>query len=154
MATIFETTIAESRNQMLGPLFGDDAPPPEGEALLEGGAAKLICSAVALIFKVQEEQLYDRNRGKAQIAFARQVAMYLAHIICGLSLTEVGRFFGRDRTTVSHACRLVEDCREDPNIDLALDLIEQSVLKFWSLNDFNYAAICNHGAGDDTATTY
>ncbi|GJM02810.1 MAG: hypothetical protein DHS20C08_13110 [Rhodomicrobium sp.] len=154
MASIFEATITEGRTGMAGPPHGDYAPTYEGEALLEGGAAKLICSAVALIFKVREEQLYDRNRGKAQIAFARQVAMYLAHIICGISLTEVGRFFGRDRTTVSHACRLVEDCREDPNIDLALDLIEQSVLKVWSFNDFNYAAVCNHGADDDTATTY
>ena len=32
--------------------------------------------------------------------------MYLAHVGCGVSLTEVGHLFERDRTAVSHACGL------------------------------------------------
>ena len=39
--------------------------------------------------------------------------MYLAHVTCGLSLTEVGEVFARDRTTVAHACGRVEDLRDD-----------------------------------------
>ena len=39
-------------------------------------------------------------RGSARTAFA------LAHVGCGVSLTEVGHLFERDRTAVSHACGL------------------------------------------------
>ena len=53
--------------------------------------------------------------------------MYLAHISCGLTLTEVGRVFGRDRTTVAHACGLVEDRREHAPFDRALELLESAM---------------------------
>ena len=43
---------------------------------------------------------------------------------CGLTLTEVGRLFARDRTTVAHACALVEDRREEAPFDRALELLE------------------------------
>ena len=35
---------------------------------------------------------------------------------CGMSLTEVGAMFGRDRTTVAHGCFKVEYRRDDPNV--------------------------------------
>ena len=38
------------------------------------------------------------TRGAPDAAFARQVAMYLAHVESGLNYTEVGRLFARDRT--------------------------------------------------------
>ena len=50
--------------------------------------------------------------------------MYLAHVTFGLSYAEVGRAFGRDRTTAAHACRLIEDRREDPDLDTALADLE------------------------------
>jgi hypothetical protein len=37
--------------------------------------------------------------------------------------------FARDRTTVAHACGLVEDRRDDPAFDRSLDLLE-GVLRF------------------------
>ena len=67
------------------------------------------------------------SRGRARAALARQVAMYLAHVACGLSLTAVGRVFGRDRTTLSHACRRVEDAREAEPFDRAIAMMERSV---------------------------
>jgi chromosomal replication initiation ATPase DnaA len=53
--------------------------------------------------------------------------MYLAHVACGLTLTDTGRLFGRDRTTVAHACGVIEDRRDDPLFDRALDLLEWAV---------------------------
>ena len=43
--------------------------------------------------------------------------MYVSHVVLGLSMTEVGKGFGRDRTTVMHACHLVEDLRDDEDFD-------------------------------------
>jgi len=58
------------------------------------------------------------------IAFARQMAMYLAHTGFGLTLTEVGLCFQRDRTTVRYACALIEDHRDGPPFDLGLAALE------------------------------
>ena len=53
--------------------------------------------------------------------------MYLAHVGCGMTLTEADWLFGRDRTTVAHACMVVEDKRDDPIWDQMLDLLERVV---------------------------
>jgi len=83
--------------------------------------------AVVQVFGVGREDLHRLSRGRAKVALARQVAMYLAHVACGLTLTDTGRLFGRDRTTVAHACGVIEDRRDDPLFDRALDLLEWSV---------------------------
>ena len=53
--------------------------------------------------------------------------MYLAHVTLGASLTEIGNLFERDRTTVAHACALVEDRRDDPALDAQLGYLEEAV---------------------------
>lgn len=83
--------------------------------------------AVVQVFGVAYDDLHCMTRGRAKVALARQVAMYLAHVACGLSLTDTGRLFGRDRTTVAHACGVIEDRRDDPLFDRALDLLEWAV---------------------------
>lgn len=80
-------------------------------------------AAIAAAFKVSSPHLRTATRGFAHVAFARQAAMYLAHIALGLSLTDVGRIFSRDRTTVAHACVVVEDLRDDWQLDRVLDLL-------------------------------
>ncbi|TMJ76391.1 MAG: chromosomal replication initiator DnaA [Alphaproteobacteria bacterium] len=80
--------------------------------------------AVSRVFMVASADLWSGTRGRPRVAFARQVAMYLAHVAWGLSLTEVGYVFSRDRTTVAHACGLVEDLRDDPVLDRSLELLE------------------------------
>ncbi len=80
--------------------------------------------AVAMVYRIEKGLLGHPTRGRSRVAFARQVAMYLAHVTFGLTLTDVGRAFGRDRTTVSHACALVEDARDNPDLDRTLELIE------------------------------
>lgn len=93
------------------------------------GTAELPCleAVVGLAFTIAADELRARTRRGARTAFARQVAMYLAHIGFGLSFAQVGRLFDRDRTTAAHACRLVEDRRDDPGFDLMLDHLEVAV---------------------------
>ena len=71
--------------------------------------------------------LDSRTRKQADIAFARQIAMYIAHVRLGLNLGEVGRVFQRDRTTVGHACRLIEDRRDDEQVDFLINCLERAV---------------------------
>jgi hypothetical protein len=52
--------------------------------------------------------------------------MYLAHVTFGLNYAEVGRAFGRDRTTAAYACRLIEERRDDPAVDAVLGSLESA----------------------------
>ena len=49
--------------------------------------------------------------------------MYLTHVGFGLSLTEVGGLFGRERTRWP-TLRTVEDRRDDARLDRCLDALE------------------------------
>ncbi len=93
---------------------------------LHGFIIFVVCSA----YRVRRSELAASTRCQARVARARQIAMYLAHVSCGLTLTEVGRLFGRDRTTAAHACRQIEDQRDDPDVDLALTALD-SALNRW-----------------------
>jgi chromosomal replication initiation ATPase DnaA len=53
--------------------------------------------------------------------------MYLAHVHLGLSLSEVGRAFGRDRTTVAHACARIEDSRDDATTERIVACLEEAL---------------------------
>jgi len=88
---------------------------------------RFVEAAVAAALGVQLHDMRAPTRCRAHIAFARQVAMYLAHVSFGLSFTDIGKCFARDRTTVAHACRLVEDRRDDPRWDASLDYLEAAV---------------------------
>jgi chromosomal replication initiation ATPase DnaA len=89
-----------------------------------------------IILQASYEALRAGGRSRA-CADMRQVAMYLAHVSFGLTLTEVGILFGRDRTTVAHGCARVEDRREHRAFDLALDIADHALRR----------AFCRGGAG-------
>lgn len=118
-----------ARLRSISRVFYDERPagecPASEEQLVE--ARRIIEIAVTQVFDIENRHLANLSRGVARTAFARQVAMYLAHVACRLTLTEVGRLFGRDRTTVAHACRIVEDRRDDIALDRVLDLLEWAV---------------------------
>lgn len=82
---------------------------------------------IASVFKVSIAEMRAPTRRTAPVALARQVAMYLMHVVFGLSLSAVGRYFGRDRTTAAHACRQIEDRRDDPMFDALIDRLEFAV---------------------------
>lgn len=86
-----------------------------------------IKESVAGIFGLSVPSLNARTRLSAEIAFARQVAMYVAHVRLGLKLGEIARAFDRDRTTVAHACMVIEDRRDDPRIDFLVGCIERCI---------------------------
>lgn len=87
----------------------------------------VIDDAVARVFSVEIARLRGTTRGAKAVALARQVAMYIAHVGLGITLTDVGRVFSRDRTTVAHACAVVEDLRDQPSFDFALQCLESVV---------------------------
>lgn len=85
---------------------------------------KRLSEAVAAAFGISPAELERRTRGRIDIARARQTAIYLARVVLRLTFREAGRLYGRDRSTAAHACRVVEDLRDDPGFDRLLDILE------------------------------
>ena len=83
-------------------------------------SARTICDRVTCVvardFAIPAAALFVRTRSPHG-ALARQTAMYLAHIVFAMSFGQIGRMIGRDRTTVAHACRRIEDAREQSGFD-------------------------------------
>ncbi|HEV2561960.1 MAG TPA: helix-turn-helix domain-containing protein [Rhizomicrobium sp.] len=79
---------------------------------------------VAHAFDVQLHELTGSTRGHPRAARARQVSMYLVHVVFGMNLAEIARAFGRDPSTATHACHQIEDMREDPELDRTIGWLE------------------------------
>ena len=86
--------------------------------------AALIADVVALATGVPAPVILSGARRGRAACQARQAAMYLAYVIFQWPLDRVGPAFGRDRTTAGHACRQVEDRRDDPAFDAGLERLE------------------------------
>ena len=80
-------------------------------------AARLSADVASYALKVPATDILSENRGSAAVAFARQVAIYLCHVGFEFSLARVAAAFGRDRSTVAHACHTIEDRRDDEVFD-------------------------------------
>ncbi len=97
----------------------------------EDAAGCLSCRAAVSVVAAEcgltIEILLTHHRSTAPVAQARQLAMYLAHVALGLPQTEVARAFRRDRTTVAHACRRIEDLRDRTAFDEEVSRLEHCV---------------------------
>ena len=86
-----------------------------------GPLVEVVSAAVAASFMVPLSELHAETRRTAPVALARQSAMYLSHVEFGMSFTDIGRMFGRARSTVSRACEAIESRREEPQLDATLN---------------------------------
>ena len=93
----------------------------------ESGACRLATAIAAAGAGLGVERIVGRQRSTARVALARQLAMYLAHVGLGLPQSGVAGAFGRDRSTVAHACRRIEDLRDDPAFDRQVAQMEASL---------------------------
>jgi Bacterial dnaA protein helix-turn-helix len=83
-----------------------------------------VAFCVARDFGMDMAALFAPTRGAPRAAFARQIAMYLAHTGFEQSFETISRIFDRDRSTVSHACHVVEDGRDDIWLDCRLQALD------------------------------
>lgn len=73
---------------------------------------EVIQEIIADYFHVKIDELHSKKRTR-EIAFPRQIAMYLCRELADTSLPQIGNFFGgRDHTTVLHACDKIKAEKE------------------------------------------
>ncbi|SOE17497.1 DnaA-like protein [Hoeflea halophila] len=65
-----------------------------------------------------------RRRPRCHI---RQIAMYLCHVVLSVPYQTIANAFSRDRTTVMHACSVIEDRRDDAAYDRFVERCERCV---------------------------
>lgn len=116
---------SEVRGEWYPPRPSDEPPVLELEPRRRDRVGWCLLRFVAAARGVTTRQLLSPSRGEADVALARQLAMYLMHVVLGRLYLDVGRFFGRDRTTVSYACALIEDLRDDPEFDAEVSRLER-----------------------------
>ncbi len=100
----------------------------------------VLCDALidllVAMFGVSGAELRSPLRCRREVARVRQIGMYVAHTAFGLAMREVAAGFARDRTTVMHACHLVEDMRDDTDFDAIVSTFEriaQSAFTAWRM---------------------
>lgn len=108
---------------------GRRIPPPMPKQRVERVMASCegVLDLTAALFNVCGKELRGPGRSSKEVSRVRQIAMYVTHVVLRLSMAEVGVGFGRDRTTVLHACHLIEDLRDEPEFDNIVSMTERVV---------------------------
>ena len=114
-----------------------EAGPPFARGRFDGENAIAVCDGLidllAIFFNVSSRQLRSASRTALPVSRVRQIGMYIAHVTLGMKMTAVGAGFGRDKSTVVHACHTIEDLRDDEDFDLIVGRMEKLVTIAFSL---------------------
>ncbi|MGH1422655.1 MAG: helix-turn-helix domain-containing protein [Hyphomonas sp.] len=97
--------------------------------------AYLAAALTAYALGLKLETLLSAGRGSPAESRARHIAIYLAHVGLGMSLSRVARAFDRDRSTVSYACHLVEDLRDEDAFDDFIDQLTVGLVSVVKLDE-------------------
>lgn len=89
-------------------------------------SSDFIQDTIAKYFNISIKDLRSSKRSN-DIAFPRQIAMYLCRNVAQMSLPQIGKEFGkRDHTTVMHACNKIEkEIKENSNTKLIVESVKK-----------------------------
>jgi chromosomal replication initiator protein len=92
-------------------------------------SVEYIQESVCKYFNVTKEEILGSHRSN-DIAFPRQIGMYLCRILTNASFPQIGDAFGkRDHTTVIHAFKKVEkEIKENTNTKLIVESVKKLIL--------------------------
>tara|TARA_B110000444_G_scaffold256208_1_gene292104 strand:+ start:89 stop:1450 length:1362 start_codon:yes stop_codon:yes gene_type:complete len=99
-----------------------------GSSLLSELSIEDIVKKVSEISNVSELEIVGKSR-KMEIAEARQISMFLCRDLMGLSLSNVGVYFGgRDHTTVIHAVKTIKNkIQNDERVKDQIDSVKNEL---------------------------
>lgn len=93
-------------------------------------SADYIQDVVAKYFNINKKDLKSAKRSN-DIAYPRQIAMYLCRELANLSFPKIGEEFGkRDHTTVMHGCNKIEkEIENNTNTKLIVESVKKIILE-------------------------
>ena len=89
----------------------------------------IVIDVVCLLFGVNADRVFARDRS-ADVSIARQVIMYLCATTLEMPQANIANVLGRDRATVAHAVRSVEEARDNRLFDLKIATLENFINVF------------------------
>lgn len=119
---------AEEGPQEASPQARRPTSDPQMPVVPPGIACRIVRQLVLEMTAIASDRPLWRRDSRRSTCHVRQIAMYVSHVVLSLSLSDIGAAYGRDRTTVGHACNVVEDRRDDAAFDAFVAAIERVVL--------------------------
>ena len=91
-------------------------------------SADFVKETVAKYFNINKDDLSSNKRSN-EIAFPRQIAMYLCREVANMSYPKIGEDFGnRDHSTVMHGCnKIANEIKENTNTKLIVETVKNSL---------------------------
>ena len=92
-------------------------------------SSDFVKETVAKYFNINKDDL-ESNKRSNEIAFPRQIAMYLCREVANMSYPKIGEDFGnRDHSTVMHACKKIEkEVKEKTNTRLIVESVKNIII--------------------------
>ncbi|SHL76609.1 chromosomal replication initiator protein [Anaerocolumna jejuensis DSM 15929] len=89
---------------------------------------ELIVDVIAEHFNITTNEIYSVNKSR-NIAYPRQIAMYLCRKLTDFSLSDIGKVMGnRDHTTILHGVDKVEkNIKKDPSMQNTIDVLTKKI---------------------------
>lgn len=111
-----EISIEMAKQEMKATFFNEDSGQYAAEAIL---------SAVVKYFQLKPQDLRSQTKAR-QVAFPRQVGMYLMRKYTQMGLKEIGSYFGgKDHTTILYACKKMEtNLEKDQSVRATVEAVQ------------------------------
>ena len=92
-------------------------------------SSDFVKETVAKYFNINKDDLASNKRSN-EIAFPRQIAMYLCREVANMSYPKIGEDFGnRDHSTVMHACKKIEkEVKDKSNTRLIVESVKNIII--------------------------
>ena len=92
-------------------------------------SSDFVKETVAKYFNINKDDIASNKRSN-EIAFPRQIAMYLCREVANMSYPKIGEDFGnRDHSTVMHACKKIEkEVKEKNNTRLIVESVKNIII--------------------------
>ena len=105
-----------------------DLPLPQAPASLPlSRICKIVSHIVSEFVMLTGERVQMRRDRRRVICHIRQIAMYICHVTLSIPLNDIASAYGKDRSTVGHACGVVEDRRDNAAYDEFVTTIERLI---------------------------
>jgi hypothetical protein len=114
------------------PSYAEAAPPVIAE---DKDHTYRVAAMIAGICGVTVEDVFAETRHSNRSTLARQLTAYALQTNNDWDATRTGRAMNRDRTTVSHSCKVIEDLRDNPLVDDWVEGVMATVCKAQELSD-------------------
>jgi hypothetical protein len=102
--------------------------PPLTRRMSDRSICRIVRQMVSELLLLLGDRVMVRRDRRRLACHVRQISMYVCHVALRMPQQDIGVAFGRDRTTVSHACHVVEDRRDDRVYDEFVSAVERIVV--------------------------